>query len=459
MTIQPFPPGPRRFPQWRLLRDLQRDPLTFLQEQAATYGDLVHFQIGPRHIYLVNHPDLVKEVLVTQQRKFAKGRALQRAKVLLGEGLLTSEGRYHLQQRRAIQPVFHRRQIATYADCMVAHTARLAPGASTTSWEPNSVVDIHKEMMKLTLAIVGQTLFQQDLTQQQTQIGEAMGVLTHNFQRLLSPLAGLWQRLPTPGNRRLQRSMATLDEVVDGIIRGEDTAQGMSNNDSLSALLFAAMADEPIKEEELSVRLRDEILTLLLAGHETTANALTFTWWLLAEHQPVAERMYAEVAAVLQGRSATFADVSQLPYTRMVFSEALRLYPPAWTIGREAQEAVELGGYTIPAGATVLLSQWVMHRQPQYYPEPTLFCPERWTTAAIATRPHYAFFPFGGGSRLCIGEHFAWMEGVLILATIAQQWRLQRTARTPTVLVPRHNLQPGVTLRPKDALLLRAEAT
>lgn len=446
MKHEIFPPGPITWPPLRLLWQLQRDPLTFLQQQAATYGDLSHFRIGPRHMYLVNHPELIKAVLTTEQASFVKGAALQRAKPVLGNGLLTSEGDDHLQQRRRLQPLFHRQQIAAYANCMIDHAARLTADETAEGWQPGQIIDLHEEMMKLTLAIVGQTLFHRDLTGESEAIGEAMTVLTANFQRLLSPLALLQSRLPTRGNRRLQESLALLEKIVSDLIGAEQQTEGARN---LVTMLVTALADEDLTSQVRFTKIRDELLTLLLAGHETTANALTFTWWLLAQHPTVAERFYSEIDSVCRGRLPTVDDVGELVYTRMVLSEALRLYPPAWTIGRQAVSSVNLGEYTVPAGATVLLSQWVMHRDERYYADPTWFKPERWRADAIASRPKYAFFPFGGGSRLCIGEQFAWMEGILLLATIGQRWRLQTT--TQSVLT----VQPGITLRPKYPLRMQ----
>jgi len=430
------------------LWQLQRDPLTFLQQQAATHGDLSHFRIGPRHIYLVNHPELIKAVLTTEHAHFTKGAVLQRTKPLLGNGLLTSEGAYHLQQRRRLQPLFHRQQIALYADCMVKHAARLAPDASTACWQPGEVIDLHQAMMNLTLAIVGETLFAQDLTGQSTAIGQALTVLTGNFQRLLSPLSTLQSRLPTRENQRVEESLTLLEQVVIELIEADLQTEEAGN---LVTMLLEAFADEALTPDERLTKIRDEVLTVLLAGHETTANTLTFTWWVLAQHPAVMERFYAEIDRVCQGRLPTVEDLSQLTYTRMVLCEVLRLYPPVWAMGRQAVTPIKLGGYTIPAGATVILSQWVMHRDERYYADPTRFEPERWATADSTKRQSYSFFPFGGGVRLCIGEQFAWMEGILLLATIGQRWRLEATPESTLAL------QPGITLRPKYPLRMQLQ--
>lgn len=443
-----YPPGPRTWPPLRLFWQMQRDPLAFFTGLAHDYGDIAYFRAGPRSIYLLNHPDLIQDVLVTHDRKFQKSLALQRAKRVLGEGLLTSEGAYHLQQRRLLQPLFHRRQIATYAESMVRHAARLAEPTARQGWQEGATLNIHAEMMKLTLAIVGETLFQQDITGDAQAVGVAMDALTHNFRRLLSPFAPVLDRLPTAENRHLRHSQAELERIVANLIN-ERRTQG-PGDDLLSLLLTAHLAgdDSPPMSDR---QIRDEVLTLLLAGHETTANALTFSWWLLAQHPDVAAKLQAELDCVLGGRLPTVNDLAHLQYTRMVLSEALRLYPPAWVVGRQALVDHEVSGYVIPAGATVVASQWVMHHDARYYPEPWRFDPDRWTSAAQAERPKFSYFPFGGGSRLCIGEHFAWMEGILLLATLAQSWQMTATTTEPLTL------RAGVTLRPRTALPMRMQ--
>lgn len=443
MAIQSYPPGPTTWPPIRHLFALRRDPLTFLQSLAHDYGDLVYLHMAGRPLYLVNHPDLVREVLVTKGESFRKGRGLQGAKRVLGEGLLTSEGNYHLAQRRRIQPLFHRRQIERYAETMVQQSVHCAE-----SWRSGAVVDMHDEMMGLTLAIVGKTLFGQDLGRQAAVVGEAMDVLTRNFQRLLTPFAPITEWLPTAENRRLRQSIAQLDHIVAQLVN----PQTATADHNLVSLLAAAMPETTDEPNALAAHLRDEVLTLLLAGHETTANALSFTWWLLAHHPMVAAKLHAELDQTLSGRLPTLADVEQLPYTRMVFAEALRLYPPAWVIGRQAVDHVTIGDYPIPAGATVLVSQWVMHHDGRYYPEPERFDPERWRPAVMATRPKFTYFPFGGGARICIGEQFAWMEGILILATLTQRWQAAALSAEPLVL------QPGITLRPRHGLPIRLQA-
>lgn len=441
MSHNVTPPGPRTWPPLRLLFQMQRDPLTFFERLAHDYGDVAYFQAGPRSIYLLNHPDYIQDVLVTHDRKFRKSQALQRAKRVLGEGLLTSEGDYHLHQRRLIQPLFHRRQIAAYAASMVKHAARLTDSDSPQRWQDGATLDIHAEMMKLTLAIVGETLFQQDITGEAQAVGAAMETLTSNFRRLLSPFAPLLDRLPTAENRRLRQSEAELERIVAQLITER---RNQENGSDLLSLLVSAHEVGGDGKPMTDTQVRDEVLTILLAGHETTANALTFTWWLLAQNPDVTAKLQDELAQVLGGRLPTGADLEGLRYTRMVLSEAMRLYPPAWVVGRQAVAEHEIGGYRIPAGATVMVSQWVMHHDARYYPDPWRFDPERWMPAAMATRPKFSYFPFGGGSRVCIGEHFAWMEGVLLLATLAQQWQMQPVTTTPLAL------RAAITLRPRQ---------
>jgi cytochrome P450 len=428
---------------------MQRDPLPFFEHLAHDYGDIAYVRLGSRPIYMLNHPDFVQDVLVTNDRKFRKSQALQRARQVLGDGLLTSEGDYHLHQRRLIQPLFHRRQIATYAESMVNHTAHLSDPSAPSHWQDGATLDMHSEMMKLTLVIVGETLFNQSLTDEASAVGAAMDVFSGGFRRLMSPIGPLLDRLPLPETQRLRQSHAALDRIVATLI-AERRKQG-DGNDLLSLLLTAhetgheaGADDQPMTDAQI----RDEVLTLLLAGHETTANALTFAWWLLAQHPDAAAKLYEEVTAVLQGRLPTASDLEGLRYTRMVFSEALRLYPPAWIIGRQALADHAIGGYTIPAGASIMLSPWAMHHDARYYPDPYRFDPERWTPAAQAARPKYSFFGFGAGSRVCIGEHFAWMEGTLILATLAQRWQVQPVTTAPLAL------RAAITLRPRDGVPL-----
>jgi cytochrome P450 len=440
-----FPPGPKpRLPGANLLA-LRRDTLSFLRGLAATYGDLVHFEVGKQHYFLINDPDVIRDVLVTDYRNFQKGRGLEIAKRLLGEGLLTSEGEHHRRQRRLAQPAFHRQRIAAYGAVMTERAQRLGEA----EWQDGVQLDISQEMMRLTLGIVAKTLFDTDLEAETQEIGEAVSEAVHHMEFAMWPFAPLLERLNPAIQRGFERSRARLDATIYRMIR-EHRADTEDRGDLLSMLLLAqdeqgdggGMTDE---------QLRDEAMTIFLAGHETTANALTWTWYLLSQHPEVERKLHAELDSVLAGRLPTDADVADLPYTRRVLAESMRCYPPAWVIGRRVLADYRIGEYTLPAGSICMICQYVTHHDPRWYPDPFRFDPERWTPDAQEQRPKFAYYPFGSGPRVCIGEGFAWMEGILLLATLAQRWRLH--------LVPEHRvvMQPVVTLRPRYGMQMTLE--
>lgn len=434
-----YPPGPRRmFPLSGLL-GYRRGPLPFFQNLAAQYGNISYFRLGPQEAFFLNHPDLIKDVLVTNHQNFHKGLALQRAKRLLGEGLLTSEEEFHRRQRRLAQPAFHRARIASYASVMTDYASE-----TRARWHDGETLDMSEEMMRLTLGIVGKTLFDADVVSDAREVGEAMTVVMDLFNTITIPFFELIQRLPLPQLRRFDAAKSRLDAIIYRLIE-ERRRRSEDRGDLLSMLLLAqdtegdggAMTDE---------QLRDEVMTIFLAGHETTANALTWTWYLLSQNPALEEKLHEEIDRVLAGRLPAFDDVAQLKYTEMVLAESMRLYPPAWATGRLAMVETEIAGYTVPAKALVLMSQYVMHRDARYFQEPLRFDPERWQAAARESRPQFSYFPFGGGPRRCIGEGFAWMEGVLLIAALAQHWRMR--------LVPNHPvaLKPVITLRPKHGM-------
>ncbi len=408
------------------------------------YGDIVHYKIGPQHLYLFNDPDLIKDVLVTNQKNFTKSRGLERARKLLGNGLLTSEGDFHLRQRRLAQPAFHRQRVAIYGDTMTAYADR-----TRSSWTDGATVDIHVEMMRLTLAIVAKTLFDADVDAEAADIGTALTVAFESFNFGILPFTELLEKLPLPYVRRFNAARDTLDRTIYRMI-AERRAANNDRGDLLSMLLMATDTEGDGSGMN-DVQLRDEAMTIFLAGHETTANALTWTWYLLSQHPDVEARLHAEVDAALAGRKAGFDDLPLLPYTRMVLAESMRLYPPAWAIGRRAINSFKARDFTIPERSVVLMSQYITHRDPRFFPDPERFDPERWTAEAQPSRPKFSYFPFGGGSRVCIGEQFAWMEGILLVATLAQQWKMR--------LVPGHpvDIQPLITLRPRHGMRMRVE--
>jgi len=397
----------------------------FLQQLSIRYGTVASFRIGPQLLVLINEPEAIRDVLVTSQRSFKKGRGLERTKPLLGEGLLTSEGDVHLRQRRLAQPAFHQERIAGYAKRMVADAA-----SARDRWADGETIDLAGEMMRLTLGIAGETLFGIDVGGETAAIRDAMAEALRAFEIATLPFFEVFDRLPVPWMRRLKRAKATLDTVVYRII-AERRAHGGDRGDLLSMLL-GSMTD---------TELRDEILTLFLAGHETTANALTWAAYALSQ-APGVDRALGEEAIAL-GTLPTFDDLPRLTYTRAVVAETLRLYPPAWIIGRRTIAEYKVGGYELPVGTLVFVSPWVTQRDPRFWGEPERFDPDRWQKEPP---PKFAYFPFGGGSRVCIGESFAWTELTLVLATLAQRWRFE--------LVPGHPVvpKPVVTLRPRHGM-------
>jgi cytochrome P450 len=415
-------------------RALRRDPLAVFARLAAQ-GDVVHARLGPQRIALVSHPDLVKEVLVTQGRSFMKGRALQQAKRILGNGLLTSEGDLHLRQRRLIQPLFREERIAGFGTDMVAEALR-----ASARWRDGDELDIGAEMTRLTLAIVGQTLLDADVESDADEVGEAMTTATELFGRLLLPGAGLLERLPLPASRRFRSSQARLDAIVQLMI--DERQERPGRHGDLLAMLLAARDDGGAMD---SRQLRDEVMTIFLAGHETTSQALSWTWYLLAGGPHVEARLHEELAQ-LGGRPPRVDDLPALCYTRAVVAESMRLYPPAWAIGRRALRDVMLGDSPVKRGTIVVMSPWVVQRDARWFPEPERFAPERWL-AEDPSRPRYAYFPFGGGSRLCIGERFAWMEAVLVLATLARRWTFRLAPGFSVEAAPRFTLRLAHGLR------------
>jgi cytochrome P450 len=453
LARRPSIPGPSNRYPGALLVAFRRDPLGFLTRLAREYGDVAQARFGRQRVVLLSHPDYVRDVLVTEHRRFHKGIGLQRAKALLGEGLLTSEGEFHRRQRRLAQPAFHAQRIAAYGATMAAYAERAAERwvrlADAAGGGP-LLLDVHAEMMRLTLGIVGRTLFGADIEGEAEEIGRAVATSLGVFRSFTTlPFYSLLERLPLPATRRFAAARRRLDATVYRLI-AERRADAAGRDDLLSMLLLA-QDEESSGAGMTDEQLRDEALTLLLAGHETTANALSWTWYLLAQHPEVERRLHAEIAEAVGTSAVTAGDLSRLPYAWRVLAESMRLYPPAWVIGRLAVADHEVAGYRIPVGAVVLLSQWVVQRDPRFFEEPERFEPDRWTEDARAARPRFSYFPFGGGPRICIGEQFAWMEGVLLLATIARRWRLRLAPDRPIVL------QPSVTLRPKSGLWMTAE--
>ncbi len=421
------------------------NPILLFEHLLATYGRASYYRIAGSHVAVFAEPEFVKEVLIHQPHNFIKERTQRRMKILLGEGLITSDGEIHRRQRRIAAPAFHRQRIQAYGSMMVERAA-----AMRDAWQPGVEMDVSAAMMQLTLEIVARTLFAADVTPDVQSINNEVNAIMDLYNFLVAlPRAEELLHLPIPGLMRFKRARQRLDKVVYRMIE-EHRTSGIDSGDLLS-MLMAARDDEDDHSGMTGEQLRDEVLTIFLAGYETVANALAWTWMLLAQN-PVAEaRLHAELDAVLGGRLPTLDDLPQLRYTEMVLAESMRLYPPAWAMGRQATTDVEIGPYRLPAGSYVFFSQYIIQRMPDFFPDPLRFDPERFLPEKKPSRPRFAYFPFGGGSRQCIGESFAWMEAILILATLAQRWRLR--------LLPgqRLEVQPKITLRPKYGIRVVGE--
>lgn len=431
-----YPLGPEQGFFDGLRSPLRRDPLAFMSHVAREYGDIVCLRFLHYRTYLLFHPEHIEDVIVNNARKFIKGRVLRANRHLFGNGLLTSEGEFWLRQRRMMQPAFHRNRIANYASTMTDCATRLVE-----FWKPGQQIDLHNAMMRLTLQIVGKTLFHADVDRDAPRVGESLQLLLEHafdFRRLL--ITPYW--LPTRRNRQAHRAIRELTEIIDRIIE-QHRAANADSGDLLSLLIQAQDEDG---SRMTTQQLRDEALTLFLAGHETTASTLSWTWWLLAQNPRVEQKLHAELETALDGRAPTLDDLTRLTYTNHIISESLRLYPPAWAMARLAIEDHSLGGYPVPKGTGIAAVTWIVHRDPRWYPNPEEFLPERWETDLLKAIPRFAYFPFGYGPRQCIGNSFALMEATLVLATIAQRLRF--------TLIPGHQVTPlaSLTLRPRYGL-------
>ena len=439
-----FPPGFERNLIWFAWRRFRAaNPIFLFQHLAATYGDIAHYKIGWNHIVFLNHPDYIREILVVQNDNFTKERTVRRSKMLLGEGMITAEGTEHRRQRQVAQPAFHRQRIPEYAATIVREAAR-----TRDTFRAGEQRDIALDMMHLTLNIVAQTLFAADLHDKVRELADAINRIMslYNFLVLL-PAAELLVHVRPPGLAAFVRARKRIDAVVYRMIeahRRERTATG--------SLLDMMLAASPDRSEAAEKSLRDQVITIFLAGYETVANALSWTWYLLSQNPDCERRFHAEIDRELHGRTPTYDDIPLLRYVEMVLAESMRLYPPAWAMGRYALNDFQLGDYFLPAKTTVLMSQFVTHRDERFFPDPLRFDPERFTPEAKMKRQKFSYFPFGAGFRQCIGESFAWMEGILVLATLAQKWKFS--------LVPNHPVEPEplITLRPKFGMRMQVEA-
>jgi cytochrome P450 len=444
-----LPPGPPsyRMRPFKLAREFLHDPIKSLQSISYKYGDISYFKLGRQDVYLINNPDYIEKVLVYDHGNFKKGRRLQIAKALLGEGLVTSEGDLHTRQRRIIQPIFHPKQITTYGKVMTDYASTL-----NMKWKDGATVDILKEMMHVTLSIICKSVLNYDVESETEEVDRALTISRNYSKRLQNPLGQVLNKIPVlPNVKGARQARQKLDKLVYSLIK--ERREGLESNDkNYDDLLTRLIQAQDSTQSGSTNKITDEVMTIFIAGHETTANALTWTFYLLSQNREIEKKLLEELESIFDRDSApTVEDIPKLKFTEKVLRESMRLYPPVWSLGRFVASDYTLDKYTVPAGSTIMMSQYIMHRDPRYYNEPDRFDPERWSSEAKSSLPRFSYFPFGGGIRACIGESFAWMEGILLIATISRQWKMH--------LIPGHRveLDPGITLRAKYGMKMRLE--
>jgi cytochrome P450 len=443
--VRPLPGPPSILAPWAAVRFLT-NPFAFLQSLTTRYGDVVGFRLGPVKYCLINRPDLIHEVLVARQAEFTKGAVLAHvAKSVMGNGLLSSEGDFHLRQRRLCQPAFDPQHLVRYAEVMVEAAADLS-----ARWRDNEEIDLYDTISALSLSIAAQTLFGFNMQAQLNEFRTTYNEMQHGYSMLQLMVSVMVYKLGIQrhfSSRRGELSRKRLDEIVYGVIAAKQQAEE-PGDDLLSHLIRATDVDGDGAGMDRQ-QLRDEAMTFILAGHDTIATSLTWTWELLSRHPAVEARLHAELDALAGDQPLTADDLPRLKYTSQVFLEAMRLYPAIWTIGRSATAEVLLDGYRIPAGCLVMVSPYVTQRDSRYFPDPLAFRPERWSEEAAP--PELAYFPFGGGKRRCIGRSFALMEGPLVLATLARGWRMRRLDSQPA------DVRRGIVLKPRYPIRMRVE--
>ena len=443
-----YPPGPKFLPRLLTGRVFRGNAVTYMQECADTYGDLVHYTAIGRHIYQITHPSLIEDFFLKDASKHHRGIVMQRAKAVLGEGLLTSEEPLHMRQRRLAQPAFHRNRIAGYADT-IGHQAM----AMTARWHPGTTLDLREEMLAIALRIVGKCLFDLNVESdaEVKKISAAVDAFMGFLPLAFLPFSDLIMKLPIPTMQRIRKGSAELDAIIYGMI--DDRRRDSTDRGDLLSMLMNAVDPEATGDESATMsnqQLHDECLTILLAGHETTANALSFALALLARDPAMLDAIAAEAQSVLGDRAPAAEDYPKLKFTTQVFAETMRLYPPVWVTARTCAEPYEIAGYKIAPGSILVAPQFVVHRDPRFFPDPLRFDPSRHSDENKSSRPRYAFYPFAAGSRQCIGEGLAWMEGVFVLAVIARDWHLTLPPNTPAEIA----YNPAISLRPKQGVPL-----
>jgi len=440
--VVPGPTGNRFFGP--LVDESRRDSLNFMVRLAREYGDLCSFRVGRERIFLVNSPDGIRDILTNHYGNFLKGRGRRRTGQLVGQGLLLSEADLHKRQRRVAQPAFHKQRLAGYANEMVAAATRCS-----LRLRDGETIDIWPELLRVTFGIAGRTLFSADVESETDEVGAALKEVMVRFYAFKLPGSDLWGRAWLPRVMSVRRGERKLRALVLGLIE-ERRRTGRDYGDLLSMLMIAG--DDSGAEQMTPEQIWQEALTIFIGGFDTIATALMWTFYALSQNREVEARLHEELDAVLEnGRAATLEDLKRLPYAERVLSEALRLYPPTWRLVRRALKDFPLGDHVIPSGSLVVVCQYAMHRDPRFFPDPERFDPDRWTEESRASRPPYSFFPFGGGPRRCVGEPFALMEGVLLLASLARHWRMR--------LVPGHSVEmlPQHLLRSKHGMMMKLE--
>jgi cytochrome P450 len=439
MNRSKLPPGPK--PKFLLghLFSFRKDSIGFLRNIAKEYGDIVHFKIGPLRIVLLNHPDFIKEVLSVKHQNFVKGRPMEMAKELLGEGLLTSEGEFHKRHSRIIQPAFRRNMIESYAPAVTEYATRLMNG-----WEDGMEVEIKEEMTKMSIAIAGKALFNADIEKEAPEIDQALEAASSLAGRIALPFSEWLLKLPIPDTRRFLKAKARLDNTINRMV-DERRGNKMDNGDLVSLLLRTQ--DENNGGGMSDQQVRDEAMTLFLTAFDTTSTALTWTWYLLSQNPEAESELHEELDRVLNNRLPTADDIAQLKYTRMVLGESMRIFPPSYLIPRQAVEDFPIDNYIIPGGTIILMSPYLIHHDARFHPDPEKFNPHAWDKHSNGLHAKYEYFPFSRGPRSCIGEPFAWMQGILVLAAIAQSWRIKMVPDHPVELLQRINLRTRYGLK------------
>ncbi|MCM8569382.1 cytochrome P450 [Gramella jeungdoensis] len=437
-----LPPGPKPKIPLTNLFDFRKDSLAFLKRIADEYGDIVHFKLGLYRVVLLNHPDFIKQVLSTHNDNFVKGRPLEMAKELMGEGLLTSEGEFHKQQSRIIQPAFSTKMMDHYGPVMTFYANNLMK-----KWNDGTTIDVLSEMVEMSIEIAGKTMFSIDIKKEVPEITQALEKITVLFKRISLPFSEYLLNLPLPSTYRFYKARTQIDDIIYRIIKARKKSR-LDNGDLLSLLLNAEV-HSGTKGVLTDKQIRDEALTLFLTAFDTTSLALSWTWYLLSQNPEAEQKLHNELENVLEGRLPTINDIPKLVYTKNIFAESMRIYPPIYIIARQSLEEFSISNYMIPKGTLVLMSPYLIHHDKRFHNDPERFNPDVWSKKNAYHQSRFDYFPFSRGARACIGQHYAWLEGVLVLATIAQYWKLERIPGNTV------EIEQLINLRPRNGLKMK----